>query len=161
MNLSSIWQDVLPSAPLASTASAAEGIRPPALLAHQGKPPQAFPGPRTDIASFVSVIRDLIEREQIAIARRTLEATPIGLSEDPAMRRLRRVLAMPTTRAIARSDVDRGRAYEWLRQHGHQHRGRWVAVGEDGLLAAATTLRELRERLRASAPAVAPLIHKL
>ena len=75
--------------------------------------------------------------------------------------RLRRALAPPIVRAVPRTDIRRPRGYAWLRQYGAEYKGRWVAVGEDGLLASAPTLAELQAQLRALTPAYPPLIHKL
>lgn len=116
---------------------------------------------RPDFVSRVAAIRDLIRSEQISTARRMLGPLAVGAFEEAAMMRLRRALATPIVRSSARQDADRTRAYEWLRQRGHQHRGQWVAVGEDGLIAAAPTLKGLREQLRVLTPAQQPLIHKL
>jgi hypothetical protein len=114
-----------------------------------------------DVLSRLTAIRDLIQKDHILTARRMLDLIPAAASEEPAVARLRRVLTPPTVRPSARTDVSRSQAYEWLRRHAHEHRGRWVALGEDGLIASAPTLKELRTRLETLAPAQQPLIHKL
>jgi len=116
---------------------------------------------KPEIVSRVTAIRDLMAREQISAARRLMETIPIDALNEPSIRRLGRALAPPTVRLSARRGTDRTQAYEWLRQHGHEHRGQWVAVGDSGLIASASTLNDLREQLRALAPAKEPLIHKL
>ncbi len=113
-----------------------------------------------DLVSRVAAVRDLIQKEQISAARRLLEVMPMG-AEEPAIARLRRALTPPSVRASPRRDIDRTHAYEWLRQHGYEHKNQWVAINEDGLVASAPTLKALRERLRALAPVQQPLIHKL
>jgi hypothetical protein len=114
-----------------------------------------------DLVSHVTAIRDLIHREQVSAARRVLDLIPGGASEEPAIAKLRRALTPPTVRPSIRKDTDRTRAYEWLRQHAWEYRGQWVAVAEDGLIAAAPTLKQLRQQLEALEPTQQPLIHKL
>lgn len=114
-----------------------------------------------DVVSHITAIRDLLQREQVSAARRLLGLIPIGDSEEPALTRLRRALTPPTVRPSIRRDGDRTRAYEWLRQRGWEYRGQWVAVAEDGLIAAAPTLKQLREHLEALGPKQQPLIHRL
>lgn len=114
-----------------------------------------------DLVSRVTAIRDLLQREQVSAARRLLELIPAEAFEEPGIGDLRRALTPPTVRPSARKDIDRTRAYEWLRQHAHERKGQWVAVGDDGLIASALTLKDLREQLRTLAPPRQPLIHKL
>ena len=114
-----------------------------------------------DVVSRVTAIRDLMQKEQISAARRLLGMIPVGAPEEAAVARLRRALTPPTVRPAGRKDTERRHAYQWLRQHGHEHKGQWVAVGEGGLIASAPTLKALREQLRALSPAEQPLIHKL
>jgi uncharacterized protein DUF5678 len=114
-----------------------------------------------DLISHVTAIRDLIHREQVSAARRVLDLISVGASEEPAIAKLRRALTPPTVRPSTRKDSDRTRAYEWLRQHAWEYRGQWVAVAEDGLIAAAPTLKQLRQQLEGREPTQQPLIHKL
>lgn len=114
-----------------------------------------------DTQTAVTAIRDLMQREHVSAARRLLDLIPVGASEEPAITRLRRALMQPTVRPSIRKDTDRTRAYEWLRQHAREYRAQWVAVAEDGLVAAAPTLKQLRQQLEALGPMQQPLIHKL
>jgi hypothetical protein len=117
---------------------------------------------QSDIVSRVRALHDLLQREEITAARKMLDLIPLSALEDPAINRLRRALAPPTARSSQRKDGERTQTFAWLRQHAREYRGQWVAVGEDGLIAAAPTLKELRERLRSLAvPAEQSLIHKL
>ncbi len=116
---------------------------------------------RQDVVSHVTAIRDLIQRGQVSVARRLLDLIPVGASEEPTIARLRRALMPPTARPSIRKDTDRTHAYEWLRQHAREYRGQWVAVAEDGLVAAAPTLKQLRQQIEALRPMQQPLIHKL
>lgn len=124
------------------------------------RPPSAE-SQRPEIVSRVAVIRDLIQKEQISAARMMLDVISIGAFEEPAMKRLRRALTPPAVRRSDLRDTARTHAWAWLRQHGREYQGQWVAVAEHGLIAAAPTLKQLRAQIRALAPAEQPLIHKL
>ena len=114
-----------------------------------------------DFVSHVTAIRDLVRREQIGAARRLLDLLPASAMKERAVARLRRALTPPTVRPSGRKDHDHRRAYQWLRQHGREYQGQWVAVTEAGIVAAAPTLKQLRAQLRDLAPGEQPLIHKL
>ena len=115
-----------------------------------------------DLVSRVTALRELLRNEQIFAARRMLDSVSLPTLEEPAINRLRRALAPPVVRPSQRKDMDRTQTFVWLRRHAGQYQGQWVAVGEGGLIAAAPTLKELRERLRSlELPAERPLIHKL
>jgi hypothetical protein len=116
---------------------------------------------RPDVLPLVTTIRDLIQDEQITAARRMLDLVPPGALEEPAIIRLRRALVPPTVTRSSRKDIDRTRAYEWLRQHAREYSGQWVAVAEDGVVATAPTLKELKQRLDQIRPTQSPLIHRL
>ena len=131
----------------------------PTYHVHDRRPSASLQGP--DIVSRVAAIRELMQNEQIASARKVLGLIPVEAFDEPTMKRLRRALAPPVVRRSERRDVDRTQTYAWLRQHSHEFRGQWVAVDEDGLLAAAPTLKDLRRQLAALPSTQQPLIHKL
>jgi hypothetical protein len=109
---------------------------------------------------YLGLIRGLVQRDQISEARRLLEALPSEL-EQPAVRRLRRLLAPPKINASVAVDTDRRLEYEWLRLHGQEYRGQWVAVAGGQLIASARTLKELLQTLRPLNLASRPLVHRL
>jgi len=114
-----------------------------------------------DIVSQVAALRDLVEKGHISAARQMLNVLSMATLEEPAIERLRRALTPPTVRRSIRRDPARPVAYAWLRQHGHEYQGQWVAIAENGLIAAAPTLKQLRKQLPALGPSEQPLIHKL
>jgi hypothetical protein len=137
-----------------------------ALLLVQASGPLVPPGggdlgQSSEQVTLVTVVRDLVEQERVAEARQMLESTPASILDDPAIRRLRRLLAPPAIRATSVRDGGREREYAWLRENGKRYRGNWVAITETGLVAAAPTLKQLREQLRAHNLPRAPLLHKL
>jgi len=116
---------------------------------------------RNEVHPYIVGLRDLVERDQIAAARRMLGALPLRFLDDPEVSRLHRALATPTVRKTEKRDIDRRNEYDWIRSNQHAYRGQWVALDGDQLLASAASLRELRERLRAIQPALPPLIHRI
>lgn len=113
-----------------------------------------------EAARYLAEVRRLVEGEQIAEARKLLHAAPPHLSDEPSLRRWRSLLAPPRVTAAQRRDTDRRREYAWLRTHSLEYRGQWVALDDGCLVAAAPSLRELRERLKHCA-ARFPLVHHL
>jgi hypothetical protein len=139
--------------------------RPPSILATEPPVVRARPSerlrPEPGALPFVMAVRSLIEAERLIEAREMLNAAPTRILTDPLVTRLRSVLAPPVVKRVERRDVDRNREYEWLRAHGHQYRGRWVALDGDRMIASAPTLRELQEQLRAMALPNPPLLHRV
>jgi hypothetical protein len=132
----------------------------PSLMASP-RPEPASSKAQEEPIPYLALIRGLIEHEQVSAARRMLNALPMRLLSDPAVEKLRGVLALPRVVASADRDTDRRAEYEWLRTHGRAYRGQWVAVLGGGLVAAAPSLRLLRERLRGPQLPRRPLIHHL
>jgi hypothetical protein len=110
---------------------------------------------------YVSLVQQLVETDRIPAARRVLQALPLALQNDPVVRRLRAVLAPPVVRRTERRDRDRRAEYDWLKTQAHRYRGQWVAVSKEKLLAAAPTLRELREQLGTLRLTERPLLHRI
>ena len=97
---------------------------------------------------YASLVHSLIEKDQIAAARALLSAVPNEAMDEPQLQTLRRVLAPPKVTARKITDSDRTREYKWLQEHGHDYRGKWVAVDGSRLIAVAESLKELLEKLK-------------
>ncbi|MBI2219132.1 MAG: hypothetical protein HYU51_17760 [Candidatus Rokubacteria bacterium] len=136
----------------ASTLAAA-----PAAVGARGEPP----GQEHDVRPFVMAVRGLIESERLDTARQMLYAAPPYILSDPLVARLRSILAPPVVKRVHKRDLDRRQEYDWLRTHGHQYRGQWVALDGATLLVSAATLRELQERLRAVPVTNRPFLHRV
>ena len=120
------------------------------LLAH-GEP-AAW---QTGTLPMAAVIWSLVERQQVGAARQLLSLLPDVLE----YRKLRVLLQRPRTWSAPRRDRERSADFGWLRQHGRDYVGRWVALAGGNLLAEADSLHVLRSQLRQSAPQARPLIH--
>lgn len=110
---------------------------------------------------YTSLIRTLVERDQVSAARNVLNALPDEAFEEPQLLALKRVLAVPKVSKKGVADFDRSGEYQWLREHGREYVGKWVAVEGDRLVAVAESLKELRGQLRDLNLAKPPLIHRI
>ena len=137
---------------------------PPSALAEERavvRAPRESPAPEAAVQPFVMAVRELIETEQISTARHMLDAAPAYVLGDPLVARLRSVLAPPVVKRLQKRDVDRSQEYEWLRAHGREYRGRWVALSGGNLVASALTLQELQQQLRSTHVLHPPLLHRV
>jgi hypothetical protein len=129
--------------------------------AEQKKPSPAPGGAAEHIEITYRVALSLMEREQITLARKVLDALPVGQLGDPMIIRLRKMLAVPVTKLSRRQDIDRAPDYQWIRDHAQDYRGQWVALDNGQLLGAATSLRELLERIKPLRSEHRPLLHQI
>jgi hypothetical protein len=104
---------------------------------------------------YVSVIWSLVQAQQLGKARGLLELIP----DAPEYARLKRLLRTPVASVSQRKDFDRSAEYKWLTENARSYSGKWVAVSGDSLIAAAKTLRELRQEVKKLSPARTPLIY--
>jgi hypothetical protein len=92
---------------------------------------------QTGLADGLQRLRNLLERGDVEGARTWVKGLEERWPESERVRHYAHVLAPPQTRV--RSDV-KGRHFdrerEWLRQHGHEYPGCWLALLEDRLVAA-------------------------
>lgn len=116
---------------------------------------------KLEAVPYLALVRSLLEREDLEAARKMLDAMPLEVSETREARRLKKLLALPRVAVSETCDVDRTREYRWLRDHWQEYRGQWVALEGDRIAAAARSLKELRERLKALNLATPPLVHRL
>ena len=107
------------------------------------------------------VALSLMESEQVSLARKALAALPVGQVSDPMVVRLRNMLAVPVTKTSQKRDIDRTLDYQWIRDHAQDYRGQWVALDKGELLGAATSLRELLDRVKLLHSEHRPLLHQI
>ncbi len=89
------------------------------------------------LAEDLQHLRDLLEEGDVEGARKFVKELEPRWPESERVRHYAHVLAPPTSRV--RSDIKGrplDREWEWLRQHGHEYPGCWLAVFEDQLVAA-------------------------
>ena len=110
-------------------------------LVHLSSPKSAT----SDAQPFLLIerVKNLLDQQKIREARRTLE---IGSSRYPASRQIARLLrAISPGRVSPTGWASSGREREtaWIKQHGHEYRGKWIALDGDRLIAFAANLSEL------------------
>lgn len=85
--------------------------------------------------------------------REALEVATTGAAEHPASQLLAKWKDLLTPRRARLAGPASGRSMRreaaWIREHGHEYRGQWLALHGDTLLAVASSLDELREQVRA------------
>jgi hypothetical protein len=109
----------------------------------------------SDPMPYVSMIWALVEAQQLRKARALLQLIP----DSPEFMRLKRLLSVPIAKVSQRKDFERAREYQWLAKNAKNYVGKWVAVSDDSLIAAADNLKELREEIKKTALARSPLLH--
>lgn len=110
---------------------------------------------QTGTRQMAAVIWSLVERQQVGAARQLLSSLP----DDREYRKLRVLLQPPRTWSAPRRDKDRSADFRWLRQHGRDYVGRWVALSDGVLLADDDSIHALRNQLQQNTPHARPLIH--
>lgn len=118
---------------------------------------------RTDVAErmtaspppYVSMIWALVEAQQLQKARALLQL----VHDSPESTKLKRLLSVPIAKPSQRKDFDRTPEYRWLAENAKNYVGKWVAVSGDSLIAAANTLKDLREKIKNTTLARSPLLH--
>jgi Family of unknown function (DUF5678) len=113
---------------------------------------------RTSLQIVSRVVFQLIQNDQVALARKLLNSLPVGYS-NPTIERIRKVIAPPTTKVNSTRDVDRQRDYLWIKEHAEEYRGQWVALDQGRLIAKAPSLRDLLARIKQLRLSNRPLLH--
>lgn len=121
------------------------------------------PGVQTETAidrlPYASLIRGMLDQDQVASARTLLK---VALGERPGDIELGQaaiVLAPPTSVRRAVTDRDRSAEYAWLALHGAEYRRRWVAIVGGELVGSGTSLKQLLFSLEQSGHKGRALIH--
>ncbi len=115
---------------------------------------------REESTDALARIRDLLEHERVSEARGVLQEALVSRPHDEDLLRLQSLLAPPHVRKSGTTlDTDRTKDFQWLSDNASTHRDRWVAIHEGQLVAEATSLDELLERVSALVLTHTPLIH--
>jgi hypothetical protein len=96
----------------------------------------------------LSMIRGMLDRDELPAARALLAVAANHFPATHDLSRVARILARP--RSVKRSirDRDRRREYAWLTRNAAAHRGKWVGIVGDRLVASAESLQALLAILR-------------
>ena len=110
-------------------------------------------------AALVTRVRQLIEQDCIRAARGILATTPPD-TDTRDLRRLRKALKIPQATMVDERDVDGSPDFEWLRVHGAEYRGKWVALVGGRLVGVGDSLKQALEQSDIDA-SVRPLVHHI
>lgn len=89
-------------------------------------------------------LRTLIETNAIPEARALVRELAVRWPDVPTIRRYQDALAPPEVQTVPRmGDYDPRPDYAWLRQHGHEYAGSWLAIYEGRLIAANPDLQHV------------------
>jgi hypothetical protein len=105
-------------------------------------------------------LKDLLEREDVEGARALVMELEARWPHSERVRRWAQVLSPPLASRRSKAEgrpLDKERA--WLRDHGREHPGQWLAILGDQLLAAAPDLQDLLATLGSSADGEQALLH--
>ena len=106
---------------------------------------------------YATLVRRLIEKDQVGAARRLVQMALSQGSTDPKLAHWQMLLAPPVVRKSDVRDVDRDLDYQWIDEQSKAYSGQWVALLLGELIAHAPTLKELLAILDVSPPAARPL----
>lgn len=105
--------------------------------------------------------KKLLVTGRLKDARRLLNVAIRFSPGDPALLKLKTILAPNrVTKSIERGP-NRSAEYEWIRQNRGDYLGQWVAVRNNSLLAHAGSLKQLKELLRTKSDESRPLVYQI
>ena len=101
--------------------------------------------PDLEVPPFVLLdqARTLLSHQRIAEARLVLQAGVASYPNDREMVNLLRAVSPGRAQRKPGTSTDWEQEKSWIRKHGRDHRGQWVAVSGDRLVAVANTLKAL------------------
>jgi hypothetical protein len=131
----------------------------PTVIGPDQVPPRDAAG---ELAADLARLRELIAEAPIAEARAFVSELQQRWPQSAEVQHFVRVLAPPVVRRVSptgpRPKV-RDREFAWLREHGAEHPGCWLAVLDDELVAADPQLRVVIEKVRATPGKDQALLH--
>lgn len=110
--------------------------------------------------TYIARLRDLVERQHVASARRLVQEARQRFPEDPALARWHELLS--PAKLLGRSPasgVDRTVEIQWLDTYGPAYKGEWLAVSGSRLLGHSRNLQELVSMLEGNPAQLRPLLH--
>jgi hypothetical protein len=121
---------------------------------------QPLTKPAPDTRSYTERIRELIEQDRVAGARRLLaEALERGAQEKD-LPLLQRVLGPARFLGFSNElEPDRTPEFTWLREHAKDYRGQWVILAEDQLLSHSADLQEAYAVVKSLKTSRRPLLY--
>lgn len=109
---------------------------------------------------FLENAKRLLNSQRIQDARDTLQRGAELHPKDKKIAHLLHAISPGRVTQVKGTAPDRSREAAWIRRHGDKYRGQWVAVNGDDLVATATSLNTLLEKLKQrNGKGNSPLVH--
>jgi hypothetical protein len=122
--------------------------------------PAVLIDPEAEVSEDMAQIRALLERSEIEAARALIKELAVKWPDSDRVQHMAKVLAPPK---VLGTSPATGRSFkperDWLRAHGREYPGCWLALEGDRLIAADPDLRVVLDAVHRDAPALAPLVH--
>jgi len=112
-------------------------------------------------SDFMEAVRGLLVSEEATEAKRTAARGARLFPEHPGLAQANRVLNPSQVTSRPATAPDRSREFAWLRRYGREHRGRWVALVGDQLLASGGELEDVLSAVRSRNLRTRPLVHHI
>ena len=114
---------------------------------------------REDAApDYVSQIRELVEKERIGAARKLVDEALQEDPDNPDLLRWKELLAPAFVYGRRPVNFEGTPEHGWIVAHAAEHKGQWVAVLDEELLAHAPTQMELIAKLKKLASKRLPVV---
>jgi len=108
---------------------------------------------------FVEAIRSLLANGQAGVARRAAAEAAARFPDHPWIKKANRVINPRRVVTGPANAPDRTREFVWLREHGDEYRGQWVALLGSELLASGQEFEEVLREVRARGCEAQSLVH--
>jgi hypothetical protein len=111
--------------------------------------------------SYTERIRDLVEQDYVGGARKLLAEALENGAPDEELLKWQRVLAPAMSKISSNKELDSDPMPDvnWIRQHGKNYCGQWVALLEGELIASSPSLDEVTSHLKKNPPGRRVLLH--
>ena len=114
-----------------------------------------------DTRSYAEKIRELVEQDYVGGARKLLAEALESGAPDEELLKWQRILAPAVSKISSNKELDSDPMPDvnWIRQHGRNYCGQWVALLEGELLASSPSLDEVTSHLKKNPPGRRVLLH--
>ena len=123
---------------------------------------QALRKPDPDTRSYRERIRELVEQDYVGAARKLLAEALEKEDHEEDLSGWQQVLApAKILRVGGERDIDRTPDFQWLKDHGDEYRGQWVALFGGELLAHGEDLEKVLSQLEDHPSGQRALLHRI
>lgn len=116
-------------------------------------------GPMAKSFDYLRALRILLHEGEARPARLLATEAHGRFPENSRIAKIYEVLRPPTARYTTGKAIDRRREVQWLREHGREYQGKWVALSGDLLLAASERVGEALEEAKHHQLSERPLLY--